>query len=62
LKHVAAEIGVADATLSAWETGKRFPSGKHLELIARCTRLPLCVFFIPDSVACPCLTCTARRS
>jgi hypothetical protein len=53
LRSVAARLGVTCATVSCWECGKRFPSGKHIDALAALTGLLPCQFFchLPDG--CP---------
>ena len=45
LKKVAADLGLSVATVSLWELGKRFPSGRHFEMLAEYTGEPPCRLF-----------------
>ena len=52
LKAIASDLGVSVATVSAWERGDRFPSGQHLEMLARQYKLCVCEFFWQGSGRC----------
>ena len=41
IETLATDIDVADSRLNAWEKGVRFPSGKHLDLLAKYMGLPV---------------------
>ncbi|MGA2441766.1 MAG: helix-turn-helix transcriptional regulator [Tepidisphaeraceae bacterium] len=45
LKKVATDLGVSIATVNSWERGKRFPSGRHFEMLADYTGVPPCRLF-----------------
>jgi transcriptional regulator with XRE-family HTH domain len=45
LKQVATDLGVSAATVNRWESGERFPTGRHFELLAEYTGLPPCRLF-----------------
>ena len=45
LKVVATDLGISIATVSAWETGRRFPTGRHFEMLVHYTGLPPCRLF-----------------
>ena len=45
LKQVAADLGVSLATVSMWESGKRFPTGRHFEMLTDYTDMPPCRLF-----------------
>jgi len=45
LKKVAADLGVSIATVNSWEAGKRFPTGRHFEMLANYTGVPPCRLF-----------------
>ena len=45
LKKIAADLGVSIATVSLWEAGKRFPTGRHFEMLANYTGVPPCRLF-----------------
>lgn len=51
LAAVASACGVSAATVSNWESGRRFPSGRHLDDLVRVTRLPASCLFARDGVA-----------
>jgi len=42
LKQVAGDLGLSIATINKWERGERFPTGRHLELLAEYTHQPPC--------------------
>ena len=52
MRLVAEAVGVSEATVSGWETAKRFPSGAHLDAISRHTGIPLRCLFCPDTEGC----------
>ena len=45
LKQVAADLGVSIGTVNKWESGKRFPTGRHFEMLAEYTGVPPCRLF-----------------
>jgi transcriptional regulator with XRE-family HTH domain len=45
LKKIAADLGVSVATVNTWESGKRFPTGRHFEMLADYTGVPPCRLF-----------------
>ena len=45
LKKIAADLGVSSATISLWELGKRFPTGRHFEMLVEYTGVPPCRLF-----------------
>jgi len=45
LKQVAADLGLSVNTIDLWETGKRFPTGRHLEMLTEYTGVPPCRLF-----------------
>ena len=45
LKQVADDLGLSIATVSAWQTGRRFPSGKNFEMLVNYTGVPPCRLF-----------------
>ena len=45
LKKVAMDLGVSMATVNYWESGKRFPTGRHFEMLADYTGVPPCRLF-----------------
>ncbi len=48
LRSIAEYLGVTCATVSCWESGKRFPSGKHIDAIAEMMNVPAYHLFCPD--------------
>jgi transcriptional regulator with XRE-family HTH domain len=45
LKKVAKELSLSIATVNSWEQGKRFPTGRNLEMLANYTGVPPCRLF-----------------
>lgn len=45
IKKIAGDLGVSIATISMWESGKRFPGGYNLEILLEYTGLPPCKLF-----------------
>ena len=45
LKQIARDLGVSIATVSLWESGKRFPGGYNFEMLVEYTGLPPCKLF-----------------
>ncbi len=45
LKKIAADLGLSVNTISLWELGKRFPTGRHFEMLADYTGEPPCRLF-----------------
>ena len=45
LKQLAMDLGVSTSTVSAWELGERFPTGRHFERLVTYTGLPPCKLF-----------------
>lgn len=45
LKQIAADLGLSVNTISMWELGKRFPTGRHFEMLAEYTGVPPCRLF-----------------
>jgi len=65
LKQVAPELGVSVATFDAWENGRRFPSGSHLDRIVQLTGMPACMLFCRMSESgeqCPYRVSDAKQS
>jgi len=52
LKQIASDLGVAIATVNAWETGRQFPSGSHIERLVIYTGLPPCRLFCQMAPEC----------
>jgi hypothetical protein len=57
LKQLAADLGLAPATISAWELGRRFPTDRHFELLLDYTALPPCRLFCVMADKCVPLEC-----
>jgi len=45
LKKIAKDLGLSIATINSWESGKRFPTGYNIELLANYTGVPPCRLF-----------------
>lgn len=45
LKRIAKDLGLSISTVSAWESGQRFPTGCNFELLVEYTGLPPCKLF-----------------
>jgi len=45
LKKIAADLGLSVATISSWELGERFPTGRNFERLADYTGEPPCRLF-----------------
>jgi len=45
LKQIAEDLGVAVATVNAWELGKRFPTGRNFEKLVNYSGVPPCRLF-----------------
>jgi transcriptional regulator with XRE-family HTH domain len=45
LKGVADKLGITLATVSLWERGERFPTGKHFQALVNYTGIPPCRLF-----------------
>jgi len=64
LKQVALDLGVAVSTISSWERGTRFPTGRHFELLVDYTGLPPCRLFCVKADQCvppECLLAMAQK-
>jgi len=42
LRKIARDFGLSIATVNSWESGRRFPTGRHLERIVDYTGVPAC--------------------
>jgi transcriptional regulator with XRE-family HTH domain len=42
---VADRLRVTSATVSCWESGRRFPTGKHFDELVKMTKMAPCQFF-----------------
>jgi transcriptional regulator with XRE-family HTH domain len=45
LKRIAKDLGVAVATINAWELGRRFPSARNFEMLVEYSGVPPCKLF-----------------
>jgi transcriptional regulator with XRE-family HTH domain len=45
LKQVAMDLGVSIGTVNSWESGRRFPTGRHFEMLTHYTGVPPCRLF-----------------
>jgi transcriptional regulator with XRE-family HTH domain len=45
LKKIASDLGLSIATINSWESGKRFPTGYNIEILANYTGVPPCRLF-----------------
>jgi transcriptional regulator with XRE-family HTH domain len=45
LRKIAKDLGLSIGTINSWESGKRFPTGRHLERIVDYTGVPPCQLF-----------------
>ena len=52
LKVLASDLGVDISTISNWELGKRFPTGRHFEMLTDYTGLPPCRLFCVMAAKC----------
>lgn len=52
LKRVAADLHLSVNTLSAWEQGKRFPTGRHFDQFVAYTGEPPCHFVCSHAEQC----------
>jgi len=57
LKRIATDLGVSVATVNSWELGKRFPGGRHFEMLTDYTGLPPCRLFCVLSDKCVSAKC-----
>ena len=45
LKQVATDLDVSIGTVNSWESGRRFPTGRHFEMLTHYTGMPPCRLF-----------------
>lgn len=45
VEQLAGRVGVSTQSLSSWQSGKTWPSAKHLEIICEVLEVPPAVFF-----------------
>ena len=64
LKAVAMDLGVSIATVNCWESGKRFPTGRHFEMLIGYLGVPPCRLFcvmVDKCVPAECLMALPRK-
>ena len=61
LKKVARELGLSVATINSWESGKRFPSGYNLEMLANYIGVAPCRLFCLMADKCVPAQCLLTR-
>ena len=64
LKKIAGDLGVSISTVSCWELGKRFPTGRNFELLVDYTGVPPCRLFCVMAAKCvprKCLLAMGRK-
>jgi transcriptional regulator with XRE-family HTH domain len=57
LKKIARDLGLSIATINSWESGKRFPTGYNLEMLADYTGVPPCRLFCRMAEQCVPVDC-----
>ena len=62
IKRVALELGVSVSTVSDWERGERFPSGRHLLELANLFGKPMCQLMCGGPEKCPFACQLAKRA
>lgn len=45
LKKIARDLGLSVSTISSWEMGERFPTGRNFEMLVDYTGVPPCRLF-----------------
>ncbi len=61
LKKVARDLGLSIATINSWESGRRFPTGFNLELLADYTGVSPCRLFCRKADNCVPPQCPLSR-
>lgn len=61
LKAVAADVCVSIETVSAWETGIRFPTPENLDKLSQYTGMPVCRFFCRNQLKSCLAECRSDR-
>jgi len=64
LKQIAQDLGVAVSTISSWELGERFPTGRNFEMLVDYTGVPPCKLFCVMADKCvpaECLLAMGRK-
>jgi transcriptional regulator with XRE-family HTH domain len=57
LKRIAMDLHVTIATISLWESGKRFPTARHFEKLTRYTGMRPCRLFCVMAAQCRPVDC-----
>ncbi len=61
LKKVAADLGLAVSTVNSWELGRRFPTGRHIEMVVNYTGVPPCKLMCVMGDECAPADCPAAK-
>ena len=64
LKQIAKDLGLAVSTVSSWELGERFPTGRNFEMLVNYTGVPPCKLFCvraDECVPADCLLAMGRK-
>jgi transcriptional regulator with XRE-family HTH domain len=64
LKQITMDLGVSITTVNSWESGKRFPTGRHFEMLTDYTGVPACRLFCVMADKCvpaDCLLAMGRK-
>ena len=64
LKQIAKDLGLSVSTVSSWEVGERFPSGRNFERLVNYTGVPPCKLFCVMADKCvpvDCLLAMGRK-
>lgn len=64
LKQIAAALGLSVSTVSSWELGERFPTGRNFEMLVNYTGVPPCRLFCVMADKCvpaDCLLAMGRK-
>ena len=64
LKAVAKDLGLSTSTVSSWELGERFPTGRNFDKLVNYTGLPPCKLFCVMADKCvpaECLLALGRK-
>jgi hypothetical protein len=62
LKQIVAELGYSIATISKWERGERFLTGRNFELLADYTGQPTCDLLCAHACRCHGGGCLLKKS
>lgn len=64
LKQIAKDLGLSVSTISSWELGERFPTGRNFEMLVNYTGVPPCKLFCVMADKCvptDCLLAMGRK-